>query len=214
MPCRLAAQQLGLFSLVVELQEAWAQVEAAWLSPPPSPEGSGCADEPAKQQPAAEQRQQPALRDAALVAWEAACAAGIGSPAMVQGFLQTAAVRLEALSLDAFPRMLAWSEGLCGLTLLPLRWVGGACARGEEPRGKGCLPKVHNHTRPSSRPSAPCCCSHSLSTFYPGCPLTPCSLFEGVLPVAAWEELGGRPCLVPLANLWLHHVSILAPQLD
>ena len=40
-----------------------------------------------------------------------------------QGDEDAAAAQLEALSLDDFPRMLAWSEGLCGLTLLPLRWA-------------------------------------------------------------------------------------------
>ena len=67
---------------------------------------------------------------------------------------------LEALSGDDFPRQLSWSEGLCGLTLLPS------------------------------------------------------SLFDGRLPVAAWPENGGRPCLVPLANLWRQRVSSLPPQLD
>lgn len=156
---RLAAQQLGLFSLVLEVQEAWAQVEATWLSSASSAvdsNGSGSEADAAEQQ-----RRQPAFRDAALAAWEAACpAGGAGSPAAVQGLLQSTAAQLQAMNPDDFPRMLAWSEGLCGLTLLPL------------------------------------------------------SLFEGVLPVAAWEALAGRPCLVPLANLWLHCVSSRAPQLD
>ena len=42
----------------------------------------------------------------------------------------------------------------------------------------------------------------------------PRSLFEGALPVVNWEALAGRPCLVALANLWLHRVSSRAPQLD
>lgn len=125
MCCRLAAQQLGLFSLVLEVQEAWAQVEATWLSSASSAvDSNGSGSEPGATE---QQRQQPAFRDAALAAWEAACpAGGAGSPGAVQGLLQRAAAQLQAMSPDDFPRMLAWSEGLCGLTLLPLRYAPAA----------------------------------------------------------------------------------------
>lgn len=208
--CRLAAQQLGLFSLVGELQEAWAQVEAAWLSTASLISDSAADGDGAEP---AEQQQQPAFRDAALGAWEAACGPGAGSPAAVQGMLQSAAAQLGAMSLDDFPRMLAWSQGLCGLTLLPLRCVWGRLLAGLGPAGAMVNARVKAHLAASvlGLGNTPC----SLITHSCPCsvPLS-CSLFEGALPVANWEALAGRPCLVLLANLWLHRVSSQAPQLD
>ncbi|EFN57995.1 hypothetical protein CHLNCDRAFT_142159 [Chlorella variabilis] len=188
---RLAAQQLGLFSLVPELQEAWALAETAWQSMPPAAARPAAEEQPvaggsqaggvkleaaedaggeeqARQEPLA--AQQPPFREAALAAsraWATAAAAGNGGGSCAGGFsdaqtvleiVQGAPARLDGMSLDDFPRLLEWSEGLCSLTLLPL------------------------------------------------------SLFEGRLPVEPW--VGCRPCLVPLANLWLHRVSHTPPQLD
>ena len=144
LPCRLAAQQLGLFTLVAELQEGWAQAEAAWRSMPQhaTSSGQGAQEE---QRPAAdtegaaeapEEDLQPPFREAVFAAAHAWAAAAGGeaaeqSDAVAPGeaalpllrAVAAAPAALEALSLDEFPRMLAWSEGLCGLTLLPLRWV-------------------------------------------------------------------------------------------
>ncbi|PSC70572.1 hypothetical protein C2E20_5957 [Micractinium conductrix] len=138
---RLAAQQLGLFTLVAELQEGWAQAEAAWRSMPQhaTSSGQGAQEE---QRPAAdtegaaeapEEDLQPPFREAVFAAAHAWAAAAGGeaaeqSDAVAPGeaalpllrAVAAAPAALEALSLDEFPRMLAWSEGLCGLTLLPL----------------------------------------------------------------------------------------------
>ena len=121
--CRLAAQQLGLLSLVGELQDAWAQAEAAWQSVPPADSHSGDGGS-AVEPPEAEQPQQPAFREAVL----AADVAGGALPLL--RLLEGAPARLEALGPNDFPRLLAWSEGLCGLTLLPLRCAGGQRRKG------------------------------------------------------------------------------------
>ena len=155
---RLAAQQLGLLSLVAELQEGWQQAGAAWCSGGSAPPGAHGQELPQT------------FGEAALAASHAVAAAIVNggdggsssatSAGDVLAALASADDWLEALSGDDFPRQLSWSEGLCGLTLLPS------------------------------------------------------SLFDGRLPVAAWPENGGRPCLVPLANLWRQRVSSLPPQLD
>lgn len=134
---RLAAQQLGLLSFVPELAEGWAQVEAAWHGGPPlpragaaaageqPPEGAAEGEDAAEALPA-----QPAFRDAALAAAagveagsEAGAEAAGGAPALLRA-VEAAPTTLQALSPDDFPRLLEWSEGLCGLTLLPLRCGG------------------------------------------------------------------------------------------
>lgn len=72
--------------------------------------------------------QQPPFQEAALAA-AAACGlagdeAGGGVPALpLLAAVEAAPTLLAAMSLDEFPRLLEWSEGLCGLTLLPLRCV-------------------------------------------------------------------------------------------
>lgn len=171
--CRLAAQQLGLLSLVPELQEGWARVEAAWSSPPaqaaaaavsavpgtPHTEeatgGSKQVDaqqEQEQEQDAAAQEepggqasgqgevaelpgaaaamaatQQPTFQEAALAAAAAIGlgggeGAGCGAAALpLLAAVEAAPALLEGMSLDDFPRLLTWSEGLCGVTLLPLR---------------------------------------------------------------------------------------------
>ena len=137
-----------MMSLVAELQEAWAQVDSAWHSCAPSSAGDDAAREAASQA-----QQQPLCKAALAASEEAGCSA-----APLLALVERAPAALAGLSPDDFPRILAWADGLCGLTLLPL------------------------------------------------------SLFEGVVPAASW--LDGRPCLVPLANLWLHRVSPAPPQLD
>ena len=124
MMCRLAAQQLGLLLLVAELQEGWQQAEAAWCSGGGVPPG------------AQDQEQSQTFGEAALAASHAVAAASVvdgdsGSSSSDSGAataagdvlaaLAGAGDWLEALSGDDFPRQLSWSEGLCGLTLLPLR---------------------------------------------------------------------------------------------
>lgn len=164
---------------MTELQEGWAQAEAAWQGPPPAapgPQADGSSDTEADVGAAAagsasaadgkdsgqgEAAAQPAFRDAALAAWRAGDGGASGALPALLGAVEGAPAALEALSLDEFPRLLAWSEGLCGLTLLPLSLFGD-----------------------SARAAAP------------------------------WLAMGGRPCLVPLANLWLHRVSRVPPQLD
>lgn len=88
-------------------------------------------EEQARQEPLA--AQQPPFREAALAAsraWATAAAAGNGGGSCAGGFsdaqtvleiVQGAPARLDGMSLDDFPRLLEWSEGLCSLTLLPLR---------------------------------------------------------------------------------------------
>lgn len=133
-----------------ELQEGWAGVEAAWTSPPPvealqdgSDEGEAATpaadataadaaaageEEEEDGTAAAEAQPQPSFRDAVLAACGAAAggggaAGGAAEPLPLLGVLEGAAARLDAMSLDDFPRLLAWSEGLCGISLLPLRCV-------------------------------------------------------------------------------------------
>lgn len=158
--CRLAAQQLGLLSLVPELQEDWARVEAAWATPPARPAAAteDAAEDAARhdqqddvqlqqqQRAAAAEEapgaqvaglpaaaactratQQPPFQEAALGA-AATCglavggSAGGGAPALpLLAAVDAAPALLAGMSLDEFPRLLAWSDGLCGVTLLPLR---------------------------------------------------------------------------------------------
>ena len=131
-----------MFALVAELQDAWALAETAWQSLPPSssqPEGEEAGEgvaSPGAAGAAGEQEEQPPFREAVLAASQAwACesiasstgsgsGSGSGSHAgLLLEVLQGAGPLLEATSLDDFPRLLTWSEGLCGLTLLPLRCV-------------------------------------------------------------------------------------------
>ena len=209
--CRLAAQQLGMFALVAELQEAWAAAEAAWQSLPPARSQQPEEGEEARQEV---QGQQAPFQEAVLAASQAWAAnsnatddSSSGSHAgLLLGVLEGAGPLLEAMGLDDFPRLLTWSEGLCGLTLMPLRcgratlpWPSSICS-------SMCL--LRRHT---------CTCSLILcppnSRSLPPFPLPLArSLFDGHLPAAPWLE--GRPCLVPLANLWLHCVSPHPPQLD
>lgn len=212
---RLAAQQLGLLSFVPELEEDWAQVEAAWHSAPPPPAGGGSAAGEQQQQPegaagdaaggkAEALPAQPAFRDAALAAasGEAGAEAAGGAPALLLA-VEAAPAALQALSPDEFPRLLEWSEGLCGLTLLPLRCLGSPWPAGSLRSGWG--PGMMRLLRCTSRRTH----AHRLPL---SLPCLPCSLFEGAASAAPWAS--GRPCLAPLGNLWLRAVSRVPPQLD
>ena len=124
---RLAAEQLGMLGLVAELAEAWGAVEGAWRTPLPHPAGSPEQESAAQQQQQQDAQEEEDEREAewqALVFSEAVLRAssqhvaatapdvlaGREAPALLQ-VVEGAAGTLQGLSVDEFPRMLAWSGG-------------------------------------------------------------------------------------------------------
>jgi hypothetical protein len=203
-----AARLLGLLALVGELQAAWGRCQAAWEAQAPAhaelaaasgtagAAGAGAIEEaysgdddalPAggssgTAEPGATATSVASFSEAVLLSSsglggeqaegaspsagegeggeQGGALAGAGPLEAQLGALQRAGAEAEALPLDEFPRMLEWSEGLDGLTLLPL------------------------------------------------------GLLEGipVAPAATW--LKGRPCIVPVGNLWAGCVPGALPDLD
>jgi len=102
---RLAAEQSGLMHVVPELQKKWARCHTAWTISVEAEGDGGESDATSVQ-----------LRKAVMVA-----AGTLGVPLAEElGAVEAASVTCAAMSLDEFPRMLAWCEGLDALTLLPL----------------------------------------------------------------------------------------------
>lgn len=96
---RLAAAELGLLRFMPEMDAAWSRCQAAWGDGGGGSEALGWA------------------------AGEAAVQVGLPLAAELRA-LDAAAVAAPGMSLDDFPRMLAWSEGLDGVTLVPLTAFG------------------------------------------------------------------------------------------
>lgn len=173
-----------------ELQEAWGQAEAAWQCLPPQPAGADdggeaeVAEADARQEEAAsaDQQAQPPFGEACLSAsraWAAAgegAAAGFSDAAAVLQLLEGAPQRLQGLDPDDFPRLLEWSGGLCGLTLLPLRCVGGlgavlCCAQVEAVWA----PCMYGTRLTNARHTPPCraACLRAICLWKPGCTAAP-----------------------------------------
>lgn len=114
---KIAADMLGLLRMVPELQQGWARCQAAWDSECSMDGGAGQAGgQPSVKGETGPLSSPPSFGEAVLAA---AGAMGLNLSEEMDA-VHAAPHTLSAMSLDDFPRLLAWCDGLDALTLLPL----------------------------------------------------------------------------------------------